>query len=295
MFYKLLNVYTRNFSFPHRGFKYFLKAAKSLGIANRIYKKRLHNNFYMLLNPTEHIQQQLFWYGHYEKELGELLKKIVRPGDVFLDLGANIGYFSLLVAINSPFANIISFEPVKDLFQNMNDNISLNNLKNISTINAAAGEISEEKDLLISTPDNSGMSSFRQPENYSGKKERVKVVPIDEWFKTSGLSKIDIIKLDIEGSELAALKGMKDVLQKQRPILIVEVNPETLSMFNLRPSDIYDYLKQLNFEGFLILDNGRFTRLSQPEINQTTNVLFIHREKLNDYEKLALPPSFITR
>lgn len=294
MFYKLLNVYTRNFSFPHRGFKYFLKAANSLGIANRIYKKRLHDNFYMLLNPTEHIQQQLFWYGHYEKELGELLKKVVRPGDVFLDLGANIGYFSLLVAINSPSANIISFEPVKDLFQNMNDNISLNNIKNISTINAAAGEINEEKDLFISTPDNSGMSSFHQPENYSGKKESVKVVSIDEWFKTSALSKIDIIKLDIEGSELAALKGMKEVLQKQKPILIVEVNPETLLMFNLKPSDLYDYLNQLNFEGFLVLENDSFARLSQCEINQTTNVLFIHREKLNDYEKIELLPSLIT-
>ena len=180
MFYKLLNVYTRNFSFPHRGLKYFLQAANSLGIANRTYKKRLHDNFYMLLNPTEHIQQQLFWYGYYEKELGDLLKKIVKPGDVFLDLGANIGYFSLLVANNSPSAKVISFEPVAGLFQNMNDNISLNNIKNILTVNAAVGEINEEKELFVSAPDNLGMSSFHQPANYSGKKERVKVVAIDD-------------------------------------------------------------------------------------------------------------------
>jgi len=68
MFYKLMNVYTRNFSFPHRGLKYFLKAANSLGIANKTYKKKLDGNFYILVNPTEHIQQQLFWYGYYEKE-----------------------------------------------------------------------------------------------------------------------------------------------------------------------------------------------------------------------------------
>jgi len=293
MFYKLLNVYTRNFSFPHRGLKYFLKAANSLGIANRTYKKRLHDNFYMLLNPTEHIQQQLFWYGYYEKELGDLLKKTVKPGDVFLDLGANIGYFSLLVANNSPSVRVISFEPVASLFQNMNDNISLNNIKNISTVNAAVGEISGEEELFVSAPDNLGMSSFHQPENYSGNKERVKVVSIDDWFKTSRLPKIDLIKLDIEGSELGALKGMKGVLQKEKPILIVEVNPETLSMFNLKPSDIYDYLKQLNFEGFLILEGGRLKYLSQAEIKQTTNVLFIHHHKLNDYEKIELLPPVI--
>lgn len=286
MFYKLLNVYTRTFSFPHRGLKYFLKAANSLGIADKVYKKRLHDNFYMLLNPTEHIQQQLFWYGYYEKELGDLMKKTVKPGDVFLDIGANIGYFSLLVANNSPSVKVISFEPVAGLFQNMNENISLNNIKNIATVNAATGEITEEKELFISAPDNLGMSSFHQPENYSGKKESVKVVAIDDWFKTSGLSKIDVIKLDVEGSELAALKGMKEVLQKQKPVLIVEVNPETLSMFNLKPSDIYDYLKQLNFEGFLILENARLERLDHVEINQTTNVLFIHKEKVNAYPEL---------
>jgi len=286
MFYKLLNVYTRNFSFPHRGLKYFLKAANSLGITNRTYKKRLLGNFYMLLNPTEHIQQQLFWYGYYEKELGDLLKKIVRPDDVVIDIGANIGYFSLLVANNIPSVNVISFEPVKDLFQSMNENISLNDFKNISTINAAVGEINEEKELYISAFDNLGMSSFKQPENYSGKKERVKVVTIDNWFKTSGLSKIDIIKLDIEGSELAALKGMKDILQKQKLVLIVEVNPETLSMFSVKPSDICDYLKQLNFEGFIILENARLEPLRKIEINKTTNILFIHYEKMSIYPEL---------
>ena len=286
MFYKLMNVYTRNFSFPHRGLKYFLKAANFLGIANRTYKKKIHDNFYMLLNPTEHIQQQLFWYGYYEKEVGDLLKRSVKPGDVFLDLGANIGYFSLLVANISPSAKVISFEPVAGLFQNLNDNIALNNIKNISTINVAVGEINEEKELFISYRDNLGMSSFHQPENFSGKTERVRVVTIDDWFETSGLPGIDIIKLDIEGSELAALKGMNEVLQEQKPVLIVEINPGTLSMFNLKPSDINDHLKQLYFEGFLILENGRLTHLSQTEINQTTNVLFIHKDKKKEYAQL---------
>ena len=114
----------------------------------------------------------------------------------------------------------------------------------------------------------------------------MRIVTIDDWFKTSGLPKIDIIKLDIEGSELSALKGMNEVLQKQKPILIVEVNPETLSMFNLKPSDIYDYLKQLNFEGFLILENAKLEHLNHVEINQTTNVLFIHKDKKQEYPEL---------
>jgi len=286
MFYKLLNVYTRNFSFPHRGLKYFLKVATSLGIADKAYKKRLHNNFYMLLNPTEHIQQQLFWYGCYEKELGDLLKKMLRPNDVFIDIGANIGYFSLLSATISPSVKVISFEPVKDLFQKMKENFSINNSKNIVAINTAVGETNEQHELFLSAPDNLGMSSFHQPENYSGRKEKVEVIVFDDWFKTSGLTKIDLIKLDIEGSELAALKGMRAVLIEQRPVLIVEINPKTLSLFGLKPLDICNYLIQLNFEVFLISENGRLKHLISNEINQTVNVLFIHTDKKNEYPEL---------
>jgi FkbM family methyltransferase len=286
MFYKLLNIYTRNFSFPHKGLKYFLKVAKSLGIADKPYTKRLHNNFYMLLNPTEHIQQQLFWYGCYEKELGDLLKKMLRSNDVFIDIGANIGYFSLLSANVSPSVKVISFEPGKDLFQKMKENFSINDSKNIVAINAAVGEINEERELFLSDANNLGMSSFHQPENYSGRKEKVVVITIDDWYKTSGLGKIDLIKLDIEGSELAALKGMSAVLEKQKPALIVEINPEILSLFDLKPLDIYNYLNQFNFDRFLISGNGRLEHLNSNEISQTINVLFIHPDKKNAYPKL---------
>lgn len=286
MFYKLMNVYTRNFSFPRRGLKYFLKAANSLGIANKAYKKKLSSGFYMLLNPTEHIQQQLFWYGEYEKELGIILKKILRPDNVFLDVGANIGYFSLLVANYSPTIKVISFEPVSELFQKLNENISINSIKNITTVNTAVGDTNEEIEMFISANDNLGMSSFQQPENYSGKKEKVKVVTIDDWFITSGLTKIDLVKLDIEGSELAALKGMRMMLQNQKPALIIEINPETLSMFGLKPVDICDYLNRLNFDGYKILETGELEDLRQNEIDQTMNALFIHPEKLDTYPAL---------
>ena len=281
-----MNVYTRNFSFPRRGLKYFLKAANSLGIANRTYKKKLDDKFYMLLKPTEHIQQQLFWYGYYEKELGILLKKIVKANDVFLDIGANIGYFSLLTAINLPSSKVISFEPVSNLFMELNENISINSIKNITPVNAAVGETNEEKEIFLSAPDNMGMSSFQQPENYSGKKEKVSVIAIDEWFKKSGLAKIDLIKLDVEGSELAALKGMKEVLEIEKPILIVEINPETLVMFNLKPIAIYNYLNQLNFDGYIISETGELKVFKEREIEQTINVLFIHHEKANAYPEL---------
>lgn len=279
MFYKLLNAYTRQFPFPQRGLKYFLKATDRLGITDKIYTKRLPGNFYMQLNPTEHIQQQLLWYGYYEKPLGDVLKKIIKPGDVFLDIGANIGYFSLLIANSAPTVKVISFEPVRDIFQQLKENIALNNTKNVTVFNAAVGETKEEKEIFVSGADNLGMSSFQQPENFSGKKELVQVITLDDWFHRAGLAKIDIIKLDVEGSELNALKGMKQVLESFKPIVIVEINPETLSMFGLTSSDIFNYLTGFNFEAFLILGTGEIKKLKEIELNETINILFVHHQK----------------
>lgn len=286
MFYKLLNAYTRQLPFPHRGLKYFLKVANRLGITNKTYIKKFPGNFYMQVNPAEHIQQQLFWYGYYEKSLGDILKKLVKPGDVFLDIGANIGYFSLLIANHVSTTKVISFEPVSDLFQKLKDNISINDFKNITAINAAVGEMNVERELFLSGSDNLGMSSFQQPENFSGQKEMVKVITIDEWFKRAGLAKIDIIKLDVEGSELAALTGMKEILPNFKPIVIVEINSETLSMIGLTPEDICNYLKKINFEGFIISETGELTKKNGKAVNETVNVLFIHHDKIKTYHEL---------
>jgi FkbM family methyltransferase len=286
MFYKLLNAYTRRFPFPRRGLKYFLKAAKWLGIENKTYRKRLANNFYMQVNPSEHIQQQLFWYGHYEKELGGLIRKILKPGDVFLDIGANIGYFSLLAAKHEPTAKIISFEPVSSAFKKLEENISLNTAKNVNALNFGVGEKNEERKIYISDEDNTGMSSFQKPENYSGKTEMVKVITIDDWFRSSGLAKIDIIKLDVEGSELASINGMDEALKNFKPLVIVEINPETLSQFDLTPAAIFHRFGDLSFSGFLIFNSGVIEPINSYQRGDTNNVLFIHDEKIKSYDHL---------
>lgn len=288
MFYKLLNAYTQRFSFPHRGLKYFLRAAKWLGIENNTYRRRLANNLYINVNPSEHIQQQLFWYGYYEKELGDLIKKILRPGNVFLDIGANIGYFSLLAGNHEPTAKIIAFEPVGSIFKKLEENISINTVQNIKAVNSGVGDKNEEREIYISAEDNLGMSSFQKPGSYSGKTEMISVITIDEWIKSTALSKIDLIKLDVEGNELAALKGMHKTLQNFKPAVIVEINPETLFQFGLTAADILNNLGQLNFRAFLVLKTGRLQQINEYATDETNNVLFIHEETIKLYEQLFL-------
>jgi FkbM family methyltransferase len=286
MLYKIIDAYVKRFSFPHRGLKYFLRLLRLLGIAGKVYVKKMPEGFFMRLMPAEHIQRQLFWYGYYEKPLGDVLKKIIRPGDVFLDVGANTGYFSLLAARREPQSTIVAFEPVSFLFDELNRNIALNNFSNIKAIHAAAGAADELRTLFISGADNRGMSSFQPPDNYSGMKEEVKTLPLDNWVAKSGLAKVDIIKIDVEGSEVSVLQGMQQLLQKFKPVIIIEINPETLGLFHSGPADVLKFAADFSYRSFWIAESGKLEPLQPGNTDITVNALFIHPEKINLVQQL---------
>ena len=248
------------------------------------YIKRTNDNFLMNVNPEEHIQQHIFWYGNYESELNQFLKRVIKPGDIFFDCGANIGYFSLLAARYG--ATVFAFEPVNTTFQKLIANLALNNSQRIFPIKMAVGNISGEKEIYLSGEENIGMSSFMHPENYAGLSESVQVTRLDDWIAGSDIHNIDIIKLDIEGSELSALQGMKVTLEKNKPLVISEINPETLLQFEINPSDIINFMFDLNFECYVIFDGGKLRIKGSGRINQTINVLFIHPEKKASYPDL---------
>lgn len=256
-----------------------------LGITEKVYQKRLPEKIFMNLKPAEHIQQQLFWYGEYEKSLGTVLKKLLQPDSTFIDIGANIGYFSLLAAKTAPKSKIAAFEPVSYLFDALENNISLNRFKNIQSVKAAVGEKEEDRLIYLSGGNNAGMSSFQPPENYSGNSETVKVITFDNWFAGSGLAKADIIKIDVEGNELAVLKGMKETITRLKPHILLELNPETLAYFKLTAGDVLNFILPFSYKPYLITEPGKLKKLNTTAITSTINIALIHNEKLE-----AIPP-----
>jgi FkbM family methyltransferase len=235
----------------------------------------------MLLTPSEHIQQQLFWYGYYEKPVALLLQNLINPNSIILDIGANIGYFTLIAAQRAKIGRVYAFEPVKELFQKLQRNIVENNFQNTELINSAVGESQKDSIIYISSTDNAGMSSLKPPENFSGITQAIKIINIDQWIVQSGIKQVDIIKLDVEGGELFALHGMTEILMNFKPVLIVEINPDTLAYFNLLPMDVMHYLNNLDYLPFTITKNGFLQKT--PEIASQENIAFVHREKLKKF------------
>jgi FkbM family methyltransferase len=282
LLYHLINFYARHFSFPRRGWKYFRRFLKYFKLDKKEFQKKIANGALMNVTPVSHIDQQLFWYGYYEKPLALLLERILKPDSVFFDIGANIGYFSLIAAKKSKEGMIYSFEPVKELFHKLKLNLEENEVQNVRAFCLAVGENKDESVIYLSGPDNPGMSSMKPAENFSGTTQPTGVISIDDWMKESGTKRPDIIKLDVEGSELLALKGMKLTLSEHKPFLIVEISAVTLSRFQTRPGDVFHYLFELGYKSFDVTHTGELKEKagSLPE----ENVVFIHKDNSGNFE-----------
>lgn len=271
--YKLLNWYTQHLLFPKRGWKFVHPLLRFFNLSSKVYKKKLFNGLHMYVNATDHIQKNIFWYGRYEEEASFLWQRIVQNDSVVLDIGANIGYFSLLAAAKAIEGKVISFEPVSAFRNDFKKNIALNNFKNIEVLSFAVSDKNEETDIYLSADDNLGMTSLTPPENFSGKKERISTIVLDEWTKTKNLSKIDIVKIDVEGAEEKVLTGMTDILQNQRPAIFIEIINTQLSRFDSSAEELWRLLQQCGYQGYEITKRCTLKQLT--DCKEGYNLVFL--------------------
>jgi FkbM family methyltransferase len=174
-----------------------------------------------------------FAFGYeYEKSETELISKL-KP-KVFIDVGAHIGYYTMLVH-KLGAEKIIAIEPDPRVFRILNRSIEANKLDNIITINRAAYDKSNVKlELHLSTK--SGLSSIfssRLTKTRCGT-ITIKTITLDEVYRSLNLDKIDVVKIDVEGAESYVLSGANDIINGFRPLFLVEIkiqNQQNVSEF----------------------------------------------------------------
>lgn len=222
-------------------------------LENKIFKKKLFTGSFIFVTPSDHIQKDIFWYGFYEKDSVLTWHSFIKNDSVVFDIGANIGFYTLVAANKIKTGHIYAFEPVKDIVRLLKTNIELNNFNNISIIPFAVSNKKTISPIYISSQDNLGMSGFHKPQNYSGKIDYVETISLDEWIKEMKIPKLDVVKIDVEGAELQVLKGMKKIIESNKPIFFIELINENLKKFGHDISDIYNFFKHLDYEPFEII------------------------------------------
>jgi len=175
----------------------------------------------------------LYFLGvEYEPETSALIRRVLRPGDVAFDLGANAGYFSLLMAsLVGPRGRVHSFEPNPALTRMLGESIALSHYEDRVTLNqvAVSDRSSRSATFYISQlPNNSGVSALtpldwgvRDGIYSEAGSVLVDVVALDDYARAQGIRRCDLLKIDVECNEAAVVRGMHRLLETLRPRWII--------------------------------------------------------------------------
>lgn len=220
------------------------------------------NGFQLTLHLDDWIQENIYFLRAYEKAELKLVSNLLKRGDVFLDLGANLGLYSLHASREvGKNGKVISFEPFSINFKALNQHISINQLTNVYTEQKAVGETSGTITLYHNKEEeNLGMVTAIPIKN--AREEKVEMISIDAYLKEKQLQEINFIKIDIEGFEYPTLLGMEKTLKLNLPYVLIEILHDSQSPQN--QFLVEDYLMGFGYKKYFITDVGT---LSKSEVN----------------------------
>ena len=185
-----------------------------------------------------------YWLGTYEPDLQSAASQIIKPGMVVYDLGANIGYISLMAArLVGDGGRVFSFEALPANIARLKQNASLNQLQErIQVVHAAVVDKAGEVAFLTHTSGAMGkvLGSGGRDELYS-QTIKVQGIAMDDFVFTQGNPPPAVIKVDIEGGEGMALAGMTRLLKEAKPVLLIELHGEEAAR------QVWDCLKANNY------------------------------------------------
>jgi len=223
--------------------------------------------------------------GPYEQFQAQILFSLGMVSRHFLDVGANMGYYSLALGLLNPKIAIESFEPQPEIFALLTRNIALNKLDNqIVGHNCGLGPRDENFEIHVPRFTGSGGGSFadQHPEEENPKRFFVPVKCLDTLLAPNFA--VDLIKIDIEGFEYEMLKGSREILMKYKPTLVIELLRKWMKTFGHHPQDVIEFLTPLGYEAFSIGSNQLSRIVEIDETTTETNFIFVHNTRALHYE-----------
>lgn len=225
----------------------------------------------------------LFSGGSFEPNEFALLDRILRPGMVFVDGGANEGAYTVFAAVRvGPKGQVIAIEPSERELERLKANIALNRLRNVDIVEMALADRSGSARLLIAEPEHAGQNTlgeFAYAIKCSGALE-VATTTLDELIEARGLDRLDVLKLDIEGAEFRALSAAWGVLEEMRPLILFEVTEAALEHQGASAAAVFELLKAANYVVLRIdEETGEPGPFASGRDTPSDNMVAVHAER----------------
>jgi FkbM family methyltransferase len=246
-----------------------------------ILKQRRIHGFEVLVRADLDVGRQIYCHGQYEPEESCYLRQRIRSSDVCLDVGANVGYYTLLMSSAAANGTVHAFEPLPLTASLLRTNVLLNNIPNAVVSEMAIGDEHGEVDFVVSADDaySSLLDTGRKPVLA---RKVVDMTTIDIYCQTQQLKRIDCLKVDVEGAEEKVIRGAARVLadHDRRPRLVMlELYNPMLTQFGSGIDKMLALMQSFGYQPFTI-KRGLVAPFSRTDYDICYNVFFSPGESL---------------
>lgn len=276
-------------------------AGRGLGLANLPLAIRAYEYFYSKVAPDgvvlvevhgqkmyvnaadEPLGRSLITTGAYEKTETEIFRSVVRPGMTVVDIGANVGYYTLIAAsLVGASGSVYAFEPEPANYALLVRNIEANGFRNVMASQEAISNRSGSMKLYIDSRNFGNRSFSRENILHDGGSVDVKTASLDGLLASRTIvNEIDVIKIDAQGAEGFIVDGAKQILRDQKPKIFMEFEPEMLRNNGTEPLGLLEELKHYGYSVKLI-------DIEREELRAADAVQLIEECKRNGYVDLFL-------
>lgn len=238
-------------------------------------KQRQINGFRLIVRADLDVGHQIYCHGQYEPEESRYLRQEMRAADICIDVGANVGYYTLLMATTASRGFVHAFEPSPLTASLLKTNLLLNDVRNADINQEALGDVPGEVEFIVSTDDaySSLLDTGRKP--VLGR-NRVTMTTLDSYCETRHIERVDCLKVDVEGAEERVIRGAAGLLANQRRkprLVMLELYNPMLSKYESSIDQVLALMRSFNYEPFRV-KGGRVAAFSRRDYDTHYNVFF---------------------
>jgi FkbM family methyltransferase len=245
-------------------------------------------------NQTNYLTYLIFWQGGYHKfEYTDIFISLIKKVSAFYDIGANIGYYSLLAAMENEKIRVVGFEPARGPLFYFRENVRINSFKNIRIESIALSHIEGEIDFYeIKNKKYKYLEHNLGGESNTGSKttgrnfvlNRVKTSTLDNYVKIHSEDNIDLIKMDTEGTENLILENSVHILKEMKPVIICE------TLFNTIEAELERIMRSYGYEFYGHIPGGlqKQETLVRKTDDGISNCFFVHPDRYHLIEEFIV-------
>jgi FkbM family methyltransferase len=219
-------------------------------------------------------------FGGYDTPETKLLcsKKLIKDDAIIFDVGANLGWYTIHWLKKFPNCKVYPFEPVRETFDKLLDNVVLNGLKPYRVQNLALSNVNGESEFYVDLERVGASSMVNLRDTDKAIIEKCRTQKLDDFFFKVGLNRLDFIKIDVEGAEKLVIDGGINTIKSLKPIIYCELLRKWSAKFGYHPQDVVKLLAEIGYKCFYLDGENELQRIYEID-DQTsqTNFLFIYQ------------------